>query len=162
MCQFFQVQREITQLSEELECHTRCIQEACSIFTQSLMTAALTCPSKFQQNNQSLHVYISHGENIFDCGEVNEVCQCGLFTNKPGDTYTFCSNFNNTGVEIEPRHDVFDWESSDVSQQRTELETALASRSVVLDGAGMSQNALQTAVLTACSLLRVGQVMENF
>lgn len=159
-----QVKASVKQMCEELECSDDYILRACSVFTQALVTSGCSQPSMLRRNNITGHVHrLSNMKCAAETECVSTICECGLFENKSTDNLSVffeldCKNFQ---CNKEFRRET-DWKISDIGKHKTTLEEALRSRLLVLDSTGMCVNALQTAVLTACSVLRIGQEMGNF
>ncbi|XP_053400180.1 molecular chaperone MKKS-like isoform X1 [Mercenaria mercenaria] len=146
------IENEKRKLSEVLECPASTIQQACILFRQALITAALGVHS-CSVSRHSGHVFSNDDVKGDDDSDDND---------GGGDRYCLCGIYKARKDEelIRLRED----EDMCVKTEVGKLPVGDAIEkhdSVVMDSFSMCVNALQTSVLTACSVLKIGQVVEN-
>lgn len=138
------------QMSQDMGCSIQDIEEAFVMFTQSLIKVSIKDPQHVYVNNRSGHAFHLLEQEM---GRPVKCC-CGLYTAEPEDEYTSItfSHFkdfvaNGCGNAV-------------VQKQLLVTTDFLHTRNIVMDCFSMSQSALQTAVLTACSVLNIVQIVE--
>lgn len=152
----FKVANEKESLASELECSQSTLMKSCELFTHALQMAALPCNHRNQYgiSETNGHVYQTESNGI--CLETDaklnglSLCCCKFAVNK--DETDSISNI------------CFDkMKGVDVSRMPSteDVNEALKSRYLLLDNFTVCINALKTAVLTAFTVLRIGQVIKN-
>lgn len=143
------VHDDLADLCSDLECPASVIKEACQMFCQALWTAAGISPSLHSVSRSSGHVFRLLEE--VDTSQRLHTCCCGI------DTSTCMEELTPLSTELDSVSPKF----TKSRNSQVLSDRLLDSRHVVMDGFSMCMNALQTAVLTACTALKIGQVVEN-
>ena len=142
-------------LCQELECSVITIQQACTLFVQALLSASLGDVSDYSVSRYSDHVFrtdhISDEDN--EHGNDSRHCLCGLYKAKTDENLRPLNEDN--GARSASRSDISNSESCSFRNAVEEYD------GVVIDSFTVGVSALKTSVLTACSVLKIGQVVEN-
>ena len=141
------------------------LTEACQIFIRSLQQTIINPDSQSAINNRNGHVYHSNldrdyfnsnslhsNQGLNDSNQPKMFCGCSLEKSLPSDSYTSVNITNEHENTCIPEYSV---------SEPFYLKESLLKREIVLDSLSVCVNALKTGVMTACSVLRIGQVLEN-
>lgn len=143
------VEEEKEKFSEDLECPASMIKEAAFLFSQALTTGALGGFHGYSISKTSGHVFRT--DDCFSSCELEKPhCSCGIYQVKENEDF----------VRLHDSHALY-FKTEEFNKDCITLEDVLKNQDVVLDSFSASLNALQTSVLTACSILKIGQVVEN-
>lgn len=137
------------KLSEELECPVSLIKEAVLYFTHALVTAALGGYHGYRISKHSGHLFRNAGIHANETGDF-QLCSCGIYEAKNEEE--FVTLVNSQDVQFD---------TNLIKNEYVPLTDVIDKRNVVLDSFSVCVNVLQTSVLTACSILKIGQVVEN-
>ena len=149
---FLQVANEKEDLARELECSKSTLLKSCELFTHALQRAGLpgTQSNQYCVSEADGHIYRRSTDSIIiDMNEM-DICCCKFIAGEIDDTM-----LKNICLERVETINKFDKPSQE------ELAVASDTRYLVLDNFSVCLNALKTAVLTACTVLRIGQVISN-
>lgn len=150
------VTNEKELLACELECSQSAVMKACELFTHALQVAALPGNHRNQYgiSETNGHVYKKENDDIYLETDTElyhrSLCQCKFAQNEEGADKL--KNFNTekvTGTE------------SFNSPSGKDITAALESEYLLFDNFAVCINALKTAVLTASTVLKIGQVISN-
>lgn len=152
----FKVANEKESLASELECSQSTLMKSCELFTHALQMAALPGNHRNQYSISETdgHVYQT---------ESNGIC---LETDTKLNGFTMCCckfalNKDSTDSIKNMRFEKLEYTGSCRVPSVEDVTEALKSRDLLLDNFTVCINALKTAVLTACTVLRIGQVIQN-
>ena len=155
---YLQISKEKEILASELECSQTILLKSAEIFIHALQLAALQCNHRNQYyvNHANGHLYYDednahtfttevHSSSIYSC-----CCKFHLGKTESADLKNVCLEKvrNDTEQNFTPTV------AKDISE-------ACQSRCLVLDNYTVCVNALKTAVLTASTVLKIGQVISN-
>ncbi|XP_060587993.1 molecular chaperone MKKS-like [Ruditapes philippinarum] len=143
------------ELSEELECLVITLQQACTLFVQALLSASLTDVNNYSVSRNSGHVFRSSDvtKDSNKLGNDNKRCSCGIYKAKANENLLQLTE--NDSFYLTRKNGTLNCEKCPLTDAIEECDE------VVIDSFTVGINALQTAVLTACSVLKIGQVVEN-
>lgn len=149
------VKSAMTELCDELECSRSSLLKASEIFTSALLHSVLRRPSDGVISLTSGHLHTtSRGANFGEpctAQNVGKHCLCELTESGQEDMF------------LPVILDAKKWMSVTSAEMSATVEvlTVLETRDIILDSFCMCANALQSAVLAASSVLKIGQVLEN-
>ena len=162
----FQVYRDLQKMSSQLECSEKHITKALQIFVSSIFTSYLCNTSHFVFSARTGHIHKKINSE-FSCGENEQylkVCECGVTHQHVGDDlYELGSleEFFKTkqNLKMSAVNDSFETKGGNLFSKVD--SSVLTEPDIVVDCCAVYESGIQTAVLSACSLLRIGQIMEN-
>ena len=139
-------------MAHELECSKSTLLKSCELFTHALQKAGIpgTQCNQYCVSEADGHIYLRSTDSIIIDMNETDICSCKFIAGEIDDT-----KLKNICLERVETINKFDTPSQE------ELGFASDARYLVLDNFSVCLNALKTAVLTACTVLRVGQVIGN-
>jgi hypothetical protein len=131
------------------------LQQACTLFVQALLSASLTDVNNYSVSTNSGHVFKSSDvtKDGNKLGNDNKRCCCGIYKAKANENLLQLTE--NDSFYLTRKNGTLNCEKCPLTDAIEECDE------VVIDSFTVCINALQTAVLTACSMLKIGQVVEN-
>ncbi|KAL3873129.1 hypothetical protein ACJMK2_036284 [Sinanodonta woodiana] len=146
--QFIQwkVHDDMESLQQELECSSTVLSAAAQIFSNCLQEAAL-------------HSFHRDGGHMID--------ECGhLYINQVGHHSKYCccrlrAMVDNGHIQYVFLKEKLDLKFSFTKMDNQEILDIIKSRGMILDNFSACLNAFKTAVLTACTVLKIGQYIHD-
>lgn len=137
---------EYKELSVKLEVPVSAIKASLEVFSNALIETALRDGHRVFIDSTTGHMCTNTMQSDLKC----ETQYCGCQLHKVCNENE-CINDEMDGLNIR----------SNLLASDIDIEDVLGSRDIVIDGFRPAVKAFQTAILTACSILKIGQVVEN-